>query len=40
LICRIVAAATRAYAAEFIADRGRSQCNNNSAESGLRLAAE
>lgn len=30
LICRIVRVAARAYAARFVADRGRRECNNNS----------
>lgn len=38
LICRIVGAAARAYATQFIAARGRRECNNNS-DAPVTLAA-
>jgi hypothetical protein len=40
LICRIVGAAARAYAAQFIAPHGRGECNNNSDEPAALAVAK
>lgn len=39
LICRVVGAAARAFATQFFAETGRSECNNNSPRKSLLSAA-